>query len=125
MDHAKVEEWLAGYLRAWRSDEPAAIAGLFTEGAAYYTGPFDEPWTGRVGIVAGWLGRGDSQNEWTFRHEILAVEGPVAVVRGWTTYAATAETPEIEYSNIWVVHFAEDGRAREFREWWVERAREP
>jgi hypothetical protein len=119
-----LEKWLAGYLRAWRSDDPAEIGALFTADALYYTGPFDEPWAGREAIIAGWIGRGDSQNQWTFRHEILAVEGATGVVRGWTVYAATAEEPETEYSNIWVVRLVDGGQAREFHEWWVERARE-
>jgi len=123
LDYTMLEQWLAGYLRAWRSDDPTDISALFTEDAAYYTGPFDEPWAGRDTVVAGWIARGDSKLEWTFRHEIVAVEGEVGVVRGWTTYAATAEDLETTYSNIWIVRLTDAGHAREFREWWV--AREP
>ena len=120
MDRAMLEKWLAGYLRAWQSDDPVDIEALFTEDATYYTGPFDEPWEGRDAIVDGWIDNGDSENEWTFHHEILAVEGDTGVVRGWTVYAATDEEDETEYSNIWVVRLTDAGRAHEFREWWVE-----
>ena len=54
----------------------------------------------------------------------VAVEGDTGVVRGWTVYAATDEADETEYSNIWLVRLVDTGQAREFREWWVERARE-
>ncbi len=118
-----LEEWLTGYRQAWRSDDPTDVGALFTEDALYYTGPFDEPWAGRAAIVAGWIDRGDSKNGWTFRHEILAVEGEIGVVRGWTTYAATAAAPETEYSNLWIVRLTDSGHAREFREWWMERKR--
>jgi hypothetical protein len=39
------------------------------------------------------------------------------VVRGWTRYPRL----EAEYSNVWLVELAADGRCTEFIEWWVER----
>jgi uncharacterized protein (TIGR02246 family) len=128
MDRAGVEHWMEGYLRAWRSDDPDEIAALFTEDAAY--APFPWPrkgvrfWEGRDLIVEKWLGHGDSKVDWRFDHTILAVEGDTAVIEGWTTYPPTDDEPEEAYANIWLVRFADDGRAREFAEWWVERPTE-
>jgi hypothetical protein len=67
--------------------------------------------------VAEWLGRKDEPEDHTFRWEILALDGDLGFVRGWTTY--TKETPPKEYGNLWVVRLADDGRASEFTEWWV------
>lgn len=116
MDAAALERWVAGYVGAWESNDPAAIAALFTEDAVYFTAPFREPWRGREAIVAGWLERKDEPGGWSFRSEVLAVAGDLAFVRGWTRYS----DPAREYSNLWVIRLAGDGRCAEFTEWWME-----
>ena len=45
------------------------------------------------------------------------MDGDLGFVRGWTAYAQ--HDPPREYGNLWVIRLAEDGRAREFTEWWV------
>lgn len=113
-----LERWLAGYLKAWLSNDPADIAALFIEDAEYYTAPFRQPWAGREAIVAGWIGRDDQPGNWDFEHEWLAVEGDTGVLRGLTSY----KEPQAIYSNIWLIRLNADGRCREFREWWVKRS---
>ena len=108
--------WVDAYLRAWASNDPNDIGHLFTDDAAYYTAPFREPWRGREAIVAGWLDRKDEPGDYSFRYEVLAVAGDLSFVRGWTTY----HKPPTEYSNLWVVRLAADGRCVEFTEWWME-----
>jgi len=54
-------------------------------------------------------------------HEILAVEGDTAVIQGWTSYGPRDGDPPKDYANIWLVRFADDGRASRFAELWVER----
>ena len=120
VDAATLDAWVARYVQAWESNDPADIAGLFTEDARYSTAPDREPWRGRDAIVAGWLDRKDEPGDWTFRHEIVATAGDLGFVRGWTTYA----DPPTTYSNLWVVRFAPDGRASEFTEWWMEHRHE-
>lgn len=125
MDRADVEHWVDQYRHAWSTDDPQDIAALFTEDATY--SPFPWPrdnnfWKGRDAIVEKWIGHGDSQVRWRFEHEILAVEGDTAVIQGWTAYdRGEGEPLEEAFANIWVVHFAKDGRARSFAEWWVQR----
>jgi ketosteroid isomerase-like protein len=117
-DRKLVEEWLAGYLRAWTSNRPADIEALFTPDAIYRPTPHSEGWRGHEAIVAGWLGRKDEPGTWSFEHSILAVEGDVAVVQGRTVY----HDPPLDYSNLWVLRFGPEGRCREYVEWWIERA---
>jgi uncharacterized protein (TIGR02246 family) len=127
VDRAGVERWIEAYRKAWASDAPEDIAALFTADATYSPFPWPragEPWRGRETIVEKWIERGDSKVGWRFEHEVLAVEGETAVIEGWTYYDATDEEPEDANANIWLVRFAEDGRAREFAEWWVQRPRE-
>lgn len=111
---AHVEQWLEGYLAAWKSNSATDIAKLFTEDAYYSTGPFDKPWIGHDAIVAGWVGLGDVPSDWTFEYEVIAVDGDLGVMRGTTVYQSAGE-----FSNIWLMRFAEDGRCRDFREWFV------
>lgn len=117
------ERWLEGYRRAWASDDPGDIGAIFTEEATYAPSPFSQPWVGRDTIVMEWIKRGDSQAKWHFEHAILAVEGDTGVVRGVTTYEATEEDPEKVYAHIWVIALADDGRARSFEEFWMEKPR--
>ncbi len=118
MDEAGVNAWVDQYVRAWNSNDPADIGGLFTDDAAYHPGPWDTPWHGRAVIVQQWLARRDEPGTTTFRHAVLAVDGNVGVVRGWTQYHTQ---PPRAFSNVWVIRFGDDGRCREFTEWWIQR----
>jgi uncharacterized protein (TIGR02246 family) len=112
MDRRDLEAWLTGYVRAWTTNDPADIAGLFTEDAEYYTAPYRQPWRGRDAIVAGWLQKKDEEGEWKFRSEVLAIADDLGFVRGWTDYV------DESYSNLWVIRLR-DGRCSEFTEWWM------
>jgi hypothetical protein len=128
VDRAGVERWIEAYSKAWASDAPGDIEALFTEDATYSPFPWPrerEPWRGRDTIVRKWQERGDSKFGWRFEHRILAVEGDTGVIEGWTYYDPRDDDPLPDaYANIWLVRFADDGRAREFAEWWVQRPRE-
>lgn len=118
MNTNQVSGWIDGYVRAWTSNDPQEIGGLFSEGARYFTSPFSAPWQGREGIVKGWLNRKDDPGGWRFRYEVLAMDGNTALVRGWTQYLEPAR----EYANLWVIRFDPAGRCEEFTEWWMKRA---
>ena len=121
MDRSDLEAWMAAYRRAWTSDDPAEIGGLFTKDASYSPSPFSKAWSGRDQIVAKWVEHGDSKRPWEFEHVILAFEGDTGVVKGLTNYPAFGEDPAAVYSNIWLIRLEPGGRAREFAEWWVEK----
>lgn len=115
-DRESLRRWTEGYVGAWASNDPADIRALFTEDARYLTEPHAEPWTGHDEIVREWLDRKDEPGDYTFRFEILAQDGDLGFVRGWTTYPG--EDPR-EYHNLWVIRLEDDGRASEYTEWWV------
>lgn len=119
MTRDAIEAWLARYVSAWSSNRPEDVGALFAEDATYRVTPFAEPWHGREAIVAGWLDRRDEPGTFEFRHDVLAVEGDAAVVRGHTRYRALGT----EFSNVWLVRLDAAGRCREFVEWWMERPR--
>jgi ketosteroid isomerase-like protein len=127
MDRAGVERWIDGYRKAWTTDDPEDIRALFTEDATYrpYPWPRDAAgWQGRDEIVRKWIERGDSELRWRFEHDTLAVEGDTAVIQGWTYYDRGEGQEEEAYANIWVVRFADDGRAKAFSERWVEKPKD-
>jgi uncharacterized protein (TIGR02246 family) len=117
MNQADIDAWVQGYIRAWNSNDPNEIGELFAEGGLYYTGPFNEPWRSREGIVSGWLERADQPGSFRFRYQVLAASGDTGVVRGWTEYL----DPPREYSNIWVIRLDERGKCKEFAEWWMKK----
>ena len=114
---ADVERWMDLYRAAWTSNAPDDVTALFTEDALYNTRPSGaEPWRGHAGIVVGWLEHSDEPGTWSFDWSIIGLDGDTAFVQGETYYE-----DEPDYDNLWVVRLADDGRAREFTEWFMVR----
>lgn len=116
MNKGDVEKWLESYVKAWKSNNPQEIGDLFTEDALDSTGPFDEPWMGRQAIIDGWVSLGDQPDAWSFDYEVVAVDGDLGVMTGTTVYKSAGT-----FSNVWLIRLANDGRCKEFREWFVKK----
>jgi ketosteroid isomerase-like protein len=110
MDIASVMAWVAEYERVWREDDVAALDGLFTEGARYLHSPYDPPLEGLDTIRERW----SDPTPFTMTSVPVAVQGRDAVVRVEVQYGG--EKPQ-EYRDLWVLRFADDGRAELFEEW--------
>lgn len=115
---AAAHDWMDRYVRAWETNEQDDIRSLFTPDAEYRDGPSTPPWVGHDAILAGWLGQKDEPGTWSFEYELTAVDGEIAVVRGWTSYPAATDKGR-RYDNLMVVRLTADGRARSFTDWWV------
>ena len=116
MDRAQLERWIDGYVKAWNSNDPDDIRGLFTEDATYLTGPFDAPWEGADEITRRWIEDKDEPGTTDFRYEVVTIDGDTAVVQGVTDYF---EPPPVRrYGNLWVIRLATDGRAAYYLEFW-------
>jgi hypothetical protein len=123
MERADVQRWLDAYVQAWLTYEPEAIGVLFSEDAVCYYHPYDEPVRGRAAIVASWLEPSlrDTAGTYTAHYEPVAVDGMVAVSNGRSRYfEADGTTQKTEFDNIFLLRFDEEGRCREFREWYME-----
>jgi len=119
-DREALGRWIEAYVKAWESNDPADIRALFTPEAHYLPEPHAKPWVGHDEIVREWLARKDEPGDYTFRWEILAMDGDLGFVRGWTTYAGEAPgDPSKDYGNLWVIRLGTDGRASEYTEWYV------
>ena len=108
-----VTAWIDNYRRAWESNDPGDIGGLFAEDAAYFTEPYAKPWLGREQIVEQWLRIKDEPATTTFVWQPVIVTDDLAVIQATTTY------PEDTYSNLWVLRLDNQGQARQFTEWWM------
>lgn len=111
--------WLARYVEAWRSGDADAIGDLFSEECAYSFNGGHSAVDGREAIVAAWLTEDDQPGSWDAAYEPLAIEDQVHVSIGRTRYFDEAGTVRDEYSNVFVCRFDDEGRCREFGEWWM------
>ena len=114
-----VAAWVDRYLTAWGSNLADDIRAAFTEDAEYRGRPHEEPAVGHPAIVAAWLEHQDAPGTWTFEWHPVALEGDVAVIQCVTAYSLGDKSGT--YDNLWVIRLADDGRAREFTDWWIGR----
>jgi hypothetical protein len=122
MTHDEVRRWLDGYIDAWRRNERQPILDLFSEGATYRYGPYQQPIRGREAIADSWLEGPDAPDSWDATYEPIAVDGNTAVIHGRSRYFNGDRTQlRTEYDNIFVIRFDETGRATEFAEWFIEK----
>ena len=108
--------WMDGYVKAWTSGQPEEIADLFTEDATYDPQTSEERWDGRDAIIAGWQDVGDQPGTWTFEWQPMLETHGLSVVTGRTEYFDEGRT----FRNLWTIRLTDDGRCREFTEWWIE-----
>jgi ketosteroid isomerase-like protein len=114
-DRATVGRWLAGYEAAWRTPGTEGLADLFTGDATYLQSPYQQPVTGLPAIERMWEEEREGPDEvFALVTDILAVDGPTAVVRAEVSYG---DPPHQEYRDLWVIRFAADGRCAWFEEW--------
>jgi len=122
MDRADFTQWLARYVDAWRLNDAAAIGDLFSPDVRYAYDPFDEAVVGRTALIASWLKEPDDPESWQAEYEVLAIDGDVFVAHGRTRYLTDDRSDvDREFANIFVCRFDEDGRCREFTEWYMRR----
>jgi len=122
MDREAFGAWLVRYVDAWRLNDPTAIGDLFSVDVRYAFDPFSEAVVGRPAVVAAWLADPDEPGSWEADYEVLAVDGDAYIAHGRTRYL-TDDGSEIdrEFANIFVCRFDDEGRCREFTEWFMRR----
>jgi ketosteroid isomerase-like protein len=111
---SRTKTWLDGYLQAWRTKDAADVRAIFTDDAEYWFHPGDpEPVRGIDAIVEMWLSE-DEPADVAADLDVLVEDEHIGVIRGEVDYPGHEH-----YYNLWEVHFAEDGRARRFVEWYM------
>jgi ketosteroid isomerase-like protein len=114
-DRVMVGRWLAAYEAAWRAPGTEGLAGIFTDDATYRQSPYEEPVVGLDAIRRMWDAERDGPDEvFSIATDILAVDGPTAVVRVEVRYG---EPLRQEYRDLWIMNLDGDGRCSSFEEW--------
>jgi len=114
-DRAAVQRWLAGYEAAWRAPGTDQLAGLFSADASYRQSPYEQPVTGLDAIGRMWEAEREGPDEvFTLTTQVIAVDGPAAVVRAEVRYG---EPLRQEYRDLWIITLGDDDRCRGFEEW--------
>ena len=130
VDRAAAQDWLDRYVAAWLTYDPDSIAALFAADVAYRYHPYDEPITGRDAVVAAWLGESassdastrDAPGTYEASYAPVAVESDTVVATGTSSYRDHADGPVVKvYENCFVMRFDEEGRCREFTEYYLRR----
>lgn len=122
MDHRDFKAWLDRYVDAWRLNDATAIGDLFSADVRYAYDPFSEAVAGRAALVASWLSDPDADGSWTADYEVLAIDGDAYVAHGRTQYLTDDRSAvDREFANVFVCRFDDDGRCREFTEWYMRR----
>jgi ketosteroid isomerase-like protein len=114
-DRAMVRQWLTAYEAAWRTPGTRGLAEIFTDDASYRQSPYQEPVIGMDAISRMWDDERVGPDEiFTIATDILAVDGPTAVVRAEVRYGGP---PRQQYRDLWIMQLGDDGRCSQFEEW--------
>jgi len=113
-----VQEWIAGYGRAWESRDADAAGALFTEDAVYRDHPMGAPHAGREGVRAYWTGVTATQDDVRVRfgEPVASADGRRAAVEFWVTMLNGGA--EVTLTGILFLRFAPGGLCEELREAW-------
>ena len=113
-----VQEWLAGYARAWEDKDAAAAAALFTEGGRYIDQPFGEAYSGREGVSEYWSGVTATQEQVAVRigEPVTAADQRRAAAEFWVTMLNGGA--EVTLTGILFLRFDAEGLCEELREAW-------
>jgi len=126
MDRTGFAHWLDRYVDAWRLNDPVAIGDLFSPDVRYAYDPFGEAVVGRNAVIETWRDDPDAPGSWAAEYEVLAVDGDTFVAHGRTRYLTDDRSAvDREFANVFVCRFDDDGRCREFTEYYMRRRSTP
>jgi len=112
----RLDDWMDLYVDAWSTNDPELIAAMFTEDAVYDPQTADGELHGPAEIIAWWKEKDEDPENWDFEWLPVVETDEVAVVTGTTQYF----DPAAVFRNLFVIKFDEDGRCRDFTEWYIE-----
>jgi len=112
VDRLAVTAWVGAYEDAWRENDADAAISLFTSDVRYRPSPYEPSAIGHEGVRTLWPD--EPGTDFTMGAEVVAVEGVTAVVRVVVRYRRPREQ---EYTDLWLLRFADDGRVEDFEEW--------
>ena len=130
MDQNSAQAWLDRYVLAWESYDPDDVLALFSEDVAYRYHPYDDPIVGGPAVVESWLGEDatgtassrDPAGTYEAEYTPIAVDGDTVVATGTSRYREQPGGPIVRvYENCFIMRFDDEGRCREFTEYYIRR----
>lgn len=122
MDRQGFQNWLDGYVSAWRSYDEGEIGALFSDDATYSYSPEDAGGLrGRDAIVNSWLDGKDAPGTYEASYAPLAIDDGTFVGTGTTKYFNPDGSQRDEYFNVYVCRFNDAGECTEFTETWMQK----
>jgi len=113
-NRTRVETWVRDYERLWRTAGTDDLAQLFTADATYTTSPWAPPVVGLPALAEFWDAERDGPDEeFTLTAQVIAVDGPTAVVRVDVEYLE----PGDRWRDLWILELDDDGLCSAFEEW--------
>ncbi|MFE7506288.1 nuclear transport factor 2 family protein [Promicromonospora sp. NPDC057488] len=110
----QVETWVRDYERLWRTAGTDDLAQIFTADATYKTSPWAPPVVGLAALAEFWDAERDGPDEeFTLTAQIIAVDGPTAVVRVNVEYLETGD----RWRDLWILELDDHGLCSAFEEW--------
>ncbi len=124
MDRQGFQNWLDGYVEAWKTYDPDKIAALFADDVVYKYHPADvgdDILEGRAAVVANWLENKDPEGTVDADYEPLAIDGDTYVAHGHSDYFDGPGGPlRDQYFNVYVCKFNDRGECTIFTEYWIQ-----
>ena len=114
-----VQAWLDRYVAAWRSYDRNEIEALFTRDTVYYPEPYSEALRGPAAVADAWLGSRDPDGSWRADYRAIGGAGDTGIGMGTSSYLRRDGAIDRVYHNVFVLTFDDDGRCREYREWYM------
>ena len=112
-DRSAVEEWVAGYERAWRTPGTGVLDALFTETVTYVPAPWSTPVVGHAALREFWdAARTGADEGFHMTSEVVTVAGDLAVVRVHVDYDDGQR-----WRDLWLLTLDDEGRCAHFEEW--------
>ena len=130
MTREEVNRWLGRYIEAWKTYDRGKVEALFAEDISYRYHPYDDPIEGRDAVVESWLNAGESSDSssrdepgtYDAFYRCVAADDDMAVAIGSSSYRDSPDGPVVRvYDNCFVMRFDDEGRCREFTEWFMQR----
>ena len=112
-DRAVVNDWLARYERAWRSQGTAELDELFADAVTYVASPWATPILGIASLRRFWdAARSGPDEGFRMTTAIVAVDRHTAVVRVHVDYDDGQR-----WRDLWLLTLDRQNRCEHFEEW--------